>query len=199
MQTEELVHHSFNRAQKYELERLTAIKSVFGTYTSTLASLNSPLQHSSERTALLQEAFVPSSDLNSIIERYRTGPFRPKPNVWVDWYHEATDVRFGLDLRHWRDTNEQSKKLPELIPAILGVIEEGYPKLPSDDGKYTSLSCSGYEKLIVLPLFRNPRAPQDLDIRCAIAVYTQIAEHHQLRFFPCSCRRHQALRLARSG
>lgn len=134
MQHEELLSTSLVRAQKLEAERLKAIKSVFTTYNATLASLNTPLQLSSERSALLQESFVPFSDLNSIIERYRTGPFRPKPAVWIDFYHEQTDIRFGIDLKHWRDTHEKEETIPDIVSIILQAIQQGYEKLPSTEG-----------------------------------------------------------------
>lgn len=135
MQIEELLASSMARAQKLEHDRLKAIKSVLSTYSATLASLNTPLQLSSERTALLQEAFIPASDLNSIIERYKTGPFRPRANVWVDFYHERTDVRFGIDLRHWRDTHDKKEQLPDIVEALLATLKEGYPKLSNADGE----------------------------------------------------------------
>lgn len=136
MSLEQLLHKSFSRAQTLEYERLKAVKSALSTYTSTIAALNAPLLQSAERTALLQEAFVPSSDLHSIIEQYRTGPFRPKPHVWINWYHEAADVRFGIDLRHWKDTHEDGARMPDILAALLECLQDGYKKLPSDGGKW---------------------------------------------------------------
>ena len=134
MMLEQRVSSSLNRAQKLELDRLKALKSVISTFNNTLASLNTPLQLSSERSALLQETYQPMSDLNSIIERYRTGPFRPRPNVWVDFYHEQTDVRFGLDLKHWRDTHDKMEELPDVIRELLSALKDGYEKLANDEG-----------------------------------------------------------------
>ena len=134
MQLEELFAASLGRAQKLETDRLKAVKSVITTYNATIAGLNTPLQLSSERSALLGEAYLPSHDLNSVIERYRSGPFRPKPNVWTDFYHEETDVRYGIDLRHWRDTHDKAVKMPDLVEQLLTALHEGYPKRTDDEG-----------------------------------------------------------------
>jgi hypothetical protein len=152
LRVEELFSATLARAQKLEFDRLKAVKSVLITYNATLASLNTPLQLSSERSALLSEAFQPVSDLNSIIEQYRTGPYRPRPTVWTDFHHEATDVRFGIDLRHWADMENEKpevasrRKMPDVFDALLNALKEGYPSLKSDEGKRTPLldSCPLY-------------------------------------------------------
>lgn len=141
LQLEELYSSTLARAQKLETDRLKAVKSVVTTYNASLASLNTPLQLSSERSALLSEAFQPLSDVNSIIEQYKTGPFRPKPTVWTDFYHESTDVRFGIDLRHWADMeNEKAdikdrKQIPDVFQELLAALKDGYPALKTADGK----------------------------------------------------------------
>lgn len=141
LRLEELYSATLGRAQKLEFDRLKAVKSVLTTYNASLASLNTPLQLSSERSALLSEAFQPLSDVNSIIEQYRTGPFRPKPTVWTDFYHETTDVRFGVDLRHWSDMeNEKTDKsarrqMPEVFSELLQALKDGYPALKTGEGK----------------------------------------------------------------
>ena len=135
MQLEELTASSLARLQKLETDRMKAIKSVITTYNATVASLNTPLQLSSERSALLGEAFLPGHDINSIIERYRTGPFRPRPAVWTDFYHEETDVRFGVDLRHWRDTHDAKEQMPDVFAVMLGALDESYKRAGRDDGE----------------------------------------------------------------
>lgn len=119
---------------------MKAVKSLLTTYNASLASLNTPLQLSSERSALLSEAFQPLSDVNSIIEQYRTGPFRPRPAVWTDFYHESTDVRFGVDLRHWADMENEKKdvasrrSIPDVFSELLLALKEGYPTLKDSEG-----------------------------------------------------------------
>lgn len=139
LRLEELYSATLARAQKLETDRLKAVKNVLTTYNASLASLNTPLQLSSERSALLSEAFQPLSDVNSIIEQYRTGSFRPKPNVWTDFYHETTDVRFGVDLRHWADMESENpdkaarRQMPDIFSELLQALKEGYPALKTDE------------------------------------------------------------------
>lgn len=140
LRLEELYSATLARAQKLEFDRLKAVKTVFTTYNASLASLNTPLQLSSERSALLSEACQPLSDMNSIIEQYRTGPFRPKPTVWTDFHHESTDVRFGIDLRHWSDMELEKpdktarRQIPDVFSELLQALKDGYPALKSDEG-----------------------------------------------------------------
>lgn len=80
-----------------------------------------------------------------MIERYRTGPFRPDPQVSESLAYEEFDVVFGIDLRKWAEggwfalTSGEEKKdiVPLVVTALLNGLDEAYPKMPNDDGKVT--------------------------------------------------------------
>lgn len=82
-----------------------------------------------------------------MIERYRTGPFRPDPQISESFAHEESDVVFGIDLRKWAEggwftlTSGEEKKdiIPLVVTALLNGLDEAYPKMPNDDGKMTGL------------------------------------------------------------
>lgn len=78
------------------------------------------------------------------MERYRTGPFRPDPQVYESVAHDESDVVFGIDLRKWADSGtwgmnggpeEKKDLIPPVLTALLAALTEVYPKLPDDTGK----------------------------------------------------------------
>ncbi|KAH9032337.1 hypothetical protein EDB84DRAFT_1562020 [Lactarius hengduanensis] len=58
----------------------------------TLANLPRALEAPLERSASHIAAYLPDSDLSALIERYRTGPFRPQPQVYESVAHDESDV-----------------------------------------------------------------------------------------------------------
>lgn len=116
-------------------------------FQGTLANLPKAVYPSIERQATLIAAYQPESDLTALIERYRTGPFRPDPQVLESLAYEEFDVVFGIDLRKWAEggwfalTSGEEKKdiVPLVVTALLNGLDEAYPKMPNDDGKVTGL------------------------------------------------------------
>ena len=112
-------------------------------YQGTVANLRKSLEPSVERSATLIAAYQPESDLTALIERYRTGPFRPDPQVYESVTHEECDVVFGVDLGKWAEggweafTKGQEKKelVPPVITALLNGIGEAYGRLTDDAGE----------------------------------------------------------------
>lgn len=102
------------------------------------------LEPSNDVSATLIAAFQPESDLNALIERYRTGPFRPDPQVYESVAHDESDVLFGIDLRKWAEgdwhaltTGEERKEvIPPVLTALLEGMNEAYGNLPDDDREY---------------------------------------------------------------
>jgi hypothetical protein len=111
-------------------------------YQGTVANLPKSLEPSLERSTTLIAAYQPESDLTALIERYRTGPFRPNPQVYESVAHDECDVVFGIDLRKWAEggweavsTGQERKELvPPVITALLDGLIEVYKKLP-DEGE----------------------------------------------------------------
>ena len=77
------------------------------------------------------------------MERYRTGPFRPVPQLYESVAHDESDVVFGIDLRKWAEGgwsaltsgDEKKETIPPVLTALLGGLTESYTKLPNDAGE----------------------------------------------------------------
>lgn len=139
---EERLENTLKTLQVWELERLRAVKTVLLQYQGTVSNLPKTLEPSNKRSKTLITAFQPESDLTALIERYRTGPFRPDAQVYESVAHDESDVVFGIDLRKWAEggwsiiTSEEKKNLvPPVLDALLQGLSEAYTRLPSDDEK----------------------------------------------------------------
>jgi hypothetical protein len=117
-------------------------------YQGTLANLPSAYGPSLERSSNLIESYQPEADLLVTIERYRTGPFRPVPQVYKSAETGQTDVVFGIDLRRWAgDESWQSVRngtsgsaamgVPPVIKGLLQGLSASYAKL-SNIGNYSN-------------------------------------------------------------
>lgn len=111
-------------------------------YQGILSNIPKNLEQSNERSATLITAFQPDSDLTALIERYRTGPFRPVAQIYESISHDEADVVFGIDLRKWAEggwheltTGEDKKELiPPVVSALFNALAETYKQLPDDSG-----------------------------------------------------------------
>ena len=139
---EERLEETLKTLQKWETDRLRAVKTVLLQYQGTLANLPSALQTSVDRSSTLIASYQPEADLRALIERYRTGPFKPAAHVYESLTHEECDVYFGIDLRRWSEGSWDSlhsdappkDNLPEVLTALLNTLDAVYPKLPNDSG-----------------------------------------------------------------
>ncbi|KAJ7504519.1 hypothetical protein B0H11DRAFT_521310 [Mycena galericulata] len=143
---EERIEETLKLLQRWEMERLRAVKTVLLQYHGTLSNLPKSLEPSNERSGTLIAAYLPESDLNALIERYRTGPFRPEAQVYESVSHIETDVVFGIDLRRWAEggwdavsSGEQRKHdVPPVVTALLSALTAAYARLPNDIEKRKS-------------------------------------------------------------
>ncbi|RDB20844.1 Rho-GTPase-activating protein 8 [Hypsizygus marmoreus] len=144
---EERLEETLKTLQRLETERLRAVKTALLQYQGTLANLPKSLEPSIERSGTLVASYQPESDLTALIERYRTGPFRPDAQVYESVSHDESDVVFGIDLRKWAEggwhaltTGEEKKKelVPPVVTALLQGLTEAYGKLPDDAEKRKS-------------------------------------------------------------
>lgn len=119
-------------------------------YHGTLANLPKAFEPTLEKSGTLIASYQPDSDLAALMERYRTGPFRPVPQLYESVAHDESDVVFGIDLRKWAEggwnalTSGERKKetVPPVLTALLDGLTESYTRLPKDDGKLlTRLGC----------------------------------------------------------
>ncbi|KAJ6591706.1 hypothetical protein DFH09DRAFT_182307 [Mycena vulgaris] len=143
---EERIEETLKMLQRWEIERLRAVKTVLLQYHGTMSNLPKSLEPSNERSGTLIAAYLPESDLNALIERYRTGPFRPEAQVYESVSHIETDVVFGIDLRRWAEggwdtvsSGEPRKHvMPPVVDALLNALTEAYGRLPNDIEKRKS-------------------------------------------------------------
>ncbi|KAJ6581367.1 hypothetical protein B0H19DRAFT_1060957 [Mycena capillaripes] len=143
---EERIEDTLKLLQRWEMERLRAVKTVLLQYHGTVSNLPKSLEPSNERSGTLIAAYLPESDLNALIERYRTGSFRPEAQVYESISHIETDVVFGIDLRRWAEggwdtvsSGEPRKNdVPPVLPAMLTALTEAYGRLPNDIEKRKS-------------------------------------------------------------
>ncbi|KAF8892093.1 hypothetical protein BD779DRAFT_1670440 [Infundibulicybe gibba] len=137
---EERLEETLKVLQRWETERLRAVKTVLLQFQGTLANLPKSLEPSIERSATLIAAYQPESDLTALIERYRTGPFRPHSQVYESVTHDEPDVLFGIDLRKWAEsswdmlsTGEETRgTVPPVVTALLSAMDQAYGRLPDD-------------------------------------------------------------------
>ncbi|TFK94176.1 hypothetical protein K466DRAFT_6229 [Polyporus arcularius HHB13444] len=139
---EERIEETLKTLQKWELDRLRAVKSVLTQYHAALGKLSKNYVASEEKVETLIAAYQPEQDIKVLIERYRTGPFRPVAQVYESIAHDESDVVFGIDLRKWADAaywavasppaGERKEEIPPVLASLLGALLEAYPKLPND-------------------------------------------------------------------
>ncbi|KAI0766927.1 hypothetical protein BD413DRAFT_480506 [Trametes elegans] len=137
---EERIEDGLKTLQKWELDRLRAVKTVLTQYYNTLAKVPKTHAETNERVETLVASFQPEQDIKVLIERCRTGPFRPFAQVYESVSHDESDVVFGIDLRRWADNaywnvgtpGEKREEVPPVLTALLGALLEAYPKLPND-------------------------------------------------------------------
>ena len=140
---EERIEDTLRVLQRWEVERLQAVKTVLLQFHGTLSNLPRALEAPLERSASHIAAYLPDSDLSAVIERYRTGPFRPQPQVYESVAHDESDVLFGIDLRKWSEggwnplhSETQDKPLvPPVLTVLLDGLTRGYPQLSNDTGE----------------------------------------------------------------
>ncbi|GJJ11361.1 hypothetical protein Clacol_005593 [Clathrus columnatus] len=146
---EEKVEETLKVLQRWEVERLRMIKTVLLQYQGIIANIPGALHSSFERSSVAVTSFQPETDIIALIERYRTGPFRPCPPLYESITHEQGDSIFGVDLRKWaheggynaipsiEDQKDFDKQdlVPNVVRGILSGLAEAYSKLPDDTGE----------------------------------------------------------------
>jgi hypothetical protein len=141
---EQRMEDALKALQQLETERLRAVKTCLLQFHGTLSNLPRALEPAiGELSAAHVAAFIPETDLVGLMERYRTGPFRPHAQLYESVAHDEQDVVFGIDLRRWADggwgvlvDSEEKKKegAPPVLEALLAAISKAYAKLSNDDG-----------------------------------------------------------------
>ncbi|KAG8929178.1 hypothetical protein FRC02_005910 [Tulasnella sp. 418] len=147
---EERIEDVLKALQRWETDRLRAVKTVLLQYQGVIAAIGGSLAASNEKSSVLLSSFIPENDINALIERYRTGPFRPTARIYESITRDGTDVVFGIDLRKWAAEGafspvkssissvdelhlQSAKDIPPVLKGLLDGLNDAYPHLPDDD------------------------------------------------------------------
>lgn len=172
---EEIVQEGLVVLQRWEADRLAAVRTVLKEYQRLQAALPSALHPSFETSDLLLDAYSPASDLDALIQRYRTGSFRPQVDVYEPFADVNADIVFGGDVFRWAEgvdwklpgekeqEAEEDALLHPVVRALLHRLKTGYADLPDDEGPYrvTPTRCTSVQQADVC----LNRAAEDVDLR----------------------------------
>lgn len=122
---------------------LTCFKALLQ-YQGSISNLRKSYEISADRSSTLISAYNPDSDLKALIERYRTGPFRPRAHVFESIAHEECDNVFGIDLRKWAEGGWGSDEvrrdsLPPVFTTLMNGLNTKYGGIPDDSGRWSLL------------------------------------------------------------
>jgi hypothetical protein len=150
---EQTISEYFQFLQRCELDRLRAAKAVIMGFNAALATLNPKMDKLAADAVVLNESFNPEGDVAALVERYRTGPFRPSPVLFHSYRSHETRVNFGIDLSKWHncqhvDYSEDFNDVPPILTRLITLLEKGYPRLSTDDGQ-----CCPPSRVIEEPSF----------------------------------------------
>ena len=140
-------------------------------YYNCLSKVSKAYSGNNERVENLIASYQPEQDIKVLIERSRTGPFRPVAQVYESIAHDESDVVFGIDLRKWADSaywnvtspGEKKEDIPPLLTSLFAALAEAYPKLPNDAGLSFVLCVE------VAYTDHPSREAQNLDLRGPVA------------------------------
>lgn len=181
LEMEERIERGLRLWERWERERLSAVKMVLKQYETTLAKLPSKLANFQKSTELSVEAFNPEADIKALIEGNRTGPFRPQSHVYESVDTDVPDVNFGIDLRRWSGERgwkslvhapkREKGAIPEALEALLGALAEMYEGI-SEEGKSGLVGYRLYAHTLL-------RATPSMDLRSASYGDPYAPERHQ--------------------
>lgn len=122
---EQAISEHASYLQRCELNRLRAAKAVIMGFNAALATLIPKMKKTAEESDVLNESFVPESDVAALVERYRTGPFRPSPVLFHSFKGLPDQVNFGIDLGKWHlSQDDQQLHVPPIFSRLLKNLEE---------------------------------------------------------------------------
>nr|XP_018260514.1 GTPase activating protein [Kwoniella dejecticola CBS 10117]OBR82672.1 GTPase activating protein [Kwoniella dejecticola CBS 10117] len=172
LEMEESIEKGLRLWERWERERLVAVKTVLKHYDEALAKLPDRLTQLQKGTSLGVEAFNPEADIKALIEGNRTGPFRPRPHVYESLETDIPDVNFGIDLRRWSGEHgwkslvsappRPKGAIPEAVEALLGALTEMYQGVPDDERRRSWIYEVPFNETHMLRnAINNPQIPMD--------------------------------------
>nr|XP_019009105.1 GTPase activating protein [Kwoniella pini CBS 10737]OCF47886.1 GTPase activating protein [Kwoniella pini CBS 10737] len=172
LEMEESIEKGLRLWERWERERLVAVKTVLKHYDEALAKLPDRLRELQKGTSLGVEAFNPEADIKALIEGNRTGPFRPHPHVYESLETDMPDVNFGIDLRRWSGEHgwkslvsapsRPKGAIPEALEALLSALKDMYQAVPDDERRRSWIyEVPLNETHMLRNAINNPQIPLD--------------------------------------
>ncbi|CDZ97766.1 Rho GTPase activation protein [Phaffia rhodozyma] len=100
---EEIIEESLRTMGRWETDRLRAIKTVLTEYQKLSKAQTTSLGSTIDSVDLLLDSYVPESDFKAMISRYRTGNYRPAPEIFEPFSRDLSNVVFGGNLQRWAE------------------------------------------------------------------------------------------------
>ncbi|WWC93065.1 uncharacterized protein L201_008030 [Kwoniella dendrophila CBS 6074] len=172
LEMEQSIEKGLRLWERWERERLVAVKTVLQQYEEALARLPDKLKELQKGTSLGVEAFNPEADIKALIEGNRTGPFRPHPHIYESLETDIPDVNFGIDLRRWSGEHgwkslvsappRPKGAIPEALEALLRALTEMYQSVPDDERRRSWIyEVPLNETHMLRNAINNPQIPLD--------------------------------------
>ncbi|WVF68680.1 hypothetical protein IAT40_003452 [Kwoniella sp. CBS 6097] len=172
LEMEEMIERGLRLWERWERERLVAVKTVLKHYEEALAKLPARLNDLQKGTSLSVEAYNPEADIKALIEGNRTGPFRPHPHIYESLESDIPDVNFGIDLRRWSGEHgwkslvsappRPKGAVPEALEAMLRALNEMYSTVPDDERRKSWIyEVPLNETHMLRNAINNPQIPAD--------------------------------------
>lgn len=181
---EQRIYEIFSSVQLCERERLKEVKNTFSRFAAAIGESVPPTYQSIQRLGMHSEHIDPLNDLDYLIERYKTGPFCPKPVVYLGFFGNSRKQSFGVDLKYVPFIVDEFIKYIACEKHVLGSPKSSYtelvttPKTPSNKtrgiggtadfppipdtesrGKYVSHLTSSISRDVLVSLWSGPQSP----------------------------------------
>ena len=94
-QVEEILYEHYGLTQRWEADRIRAVKSVLVSYNQSLSAIVPGFDRSLARGLQIQDAVNPDLELRALIREARTGPFHPAIERFQPYYHDEISLGRG--------------------------------------------------------------------------------------------------------
>lgn len=181
---EQSIYEIFSSVQLCERERLQEVKNALSQFSAAIGASVPAMHQSIQRMGMHSDHIDPSNDLDYLIERYKTGPFCPKPIVYMGFFGNTRKQSFGVDLKYVPFIIDEFIKYIADEKHVLGSPKishaqlEGSPKTPDSEvqggdgvtdfptvtdvdskGKYVSNLTSTTSRDVLASLWTDSQSP----------------------------------------
>lgn len=162
---EQTIFEFLPHLQQCERDRLKAVKTVLADFTTGAGRTVNNFYQSVQRMSMHHSLLDPMKDLDYLIERYKTGPFAPKPVVYMGFFKSRRIQSFGVDLKFVPFVIEDFISYIADEHNVTGKIEEGrsnditeFPTLSTGGNTYKSKLTSAAARDILVAQWSEPQS-----------------------------------------